>query len=267
MRTEAEQEPPSLWLTVTDMNGNVIRHIPANNNAGFNRVAWDLKYPSVVLRPEATGEEGIFPWEFGPSGPGVMPGKYTVKLSKKIDGKFTDLSSAQTFNLYVPGAEKMALDDRAALADFQMKVMKLQRAVTGAASAGRELGTRLQAIKRALAQTPADTTTLVNKADDLEARLRASMIDLIGDSISRQRQENTPPAILDRVDNIVGDERLSTSRPTQTHRDDYSIAAGDFGAVLAKLKGLSQETQQLEQQMEKVGAPWTPGRLPDWNEQ
>ena len=268
MRTEAEQEAPSVWLTISDANGNIIRHVPASNNAGFNRVAWDLKYPSVVLRPEpAPGEEGIFPWEFGPAGPGVMPGKYTVKLSKKIDGKFTDLSSPQTFNLYVPGGEKMALDDRVALADFQMKVMKLQRAVTGASSAGRELGNRLQAIKRALAQTPADTTALVSKADDLEARLRAAMIDLIGDSISRQRQENTPPAILDRVDNIVGDERLSTSRPTQTHRDDYAIAAGDFGAALAKLKSLSQETQQLEQQMEKVGAPWTPGRIPEWNEQ
>ena len=52
-------------------------------------------------------------------GPGVMPGNYTVKLSKKIDGKFTDLSAPETFTLYVPGADKMQLEDRAALAEFQ----------------------------------------------------------------------------------------------------------------------------------------------------
>ena len=69
LRQEAEQEAPSIWLTVSDANGNVIRRLPAPNNAGYNRVAWDLKYPAVSLRPEAAGEEGIFPWEFGPAGP------------------------------------------------------------------------------------------------------------------------------------------------------------------------------------------------------
>jgi photosystem II stability/assembly factor-like uncharacterized protein len=267
MRAEAEQEAPSVWLTVTDANGNVIRRIQGSNAPGINRIPWDLKYPAISLRPEAAGEEGIFPWEFGPAGPGVMPGKYTVKLSKKVDGKFTDLSSPQTFTLFVPGAEKMAVDDRTALAEFQMKAMKLQRAITGASSAGNELATRLRSIKRALAQTPADTNALTTRADGIETQLRAAMIDLIGDSVSRQRQENTPPAILDRIDNVVGDERLSTAKPTQTDRDDYAIAAADFGAVLGKLKSLTQQTQQLEADMEKVGAPWTPGRLPDWSEQ
>src|SRR4029077_10890761 len=161
LRKESEQEAPSIWLTVSDANGNVIRRLPAPNNPGFNRIAWDLKYPPVTLRPEAAGEEGVFPWEFGPAGPGVMPGNYTVKLSKKIDGKFSDLSSPQTFTLYVAGADKMQLDDRAALAEFQAKVMKLQRAVNGATAGGRELSERLHAIKRALAQTPADTAALI----------------------------------------------------------------------------------------------------------
>ena len=103
-----------------------------------------------------------------------MPGKYSVKLSKKIDGKFTDLSSPQAFTLYVPGAEKMALDDRAALSEFQSKVARLQRAVSGTSSAGNELETRVHAIKRALAQTPADTTALTGKADSIEQRLRST---------------------------------------------------------------------------------------------
>jgi hypothetical protein len=90
---------------------------------------------------------------------------------------------------------------------------------------------------------------------------------LNGDAVARQRQENDAPSINDRIGNIVGDERLSTAKPTQTDRDDYAIVAGDFGGVLAKLKSLSQQTQQLEQEMEKVGAPWTSGRLPDWNQQ
>jgi photosystem II stability/assembly factor-like uncharacterized protein len=267
LRKEAEQEAPSLWMTVTDSNGNIVRRLPAPNNAGFNRIAWDLKYPPVSLRPEQAGEEGIFPWEFGPAGPGVMPGQYTVKLSKKIDGKFTDLSAPQAFTLYVLGADKMQLDDRTALAEFQTKVMKLQRAVNGATGAGRELTERLHAIKRALAQTPADTSALVTKAEGIETQLREVEKALNGDAVARQRQENDAPSLNDRIGSIVGDERTSTAKPTQTDRDDYAIVASDFGGVLAKLKSLTQETQQLEQEMEKIGAPWTPGRLPDWSQQ
>jgi hypothetical protein len=89
-------------------------------------------------------------------------------------------------------------------------------------------------------------------------------IALRGDTVLRGRQENTPASINDRVNNIVGDERLSTARPTQTHRDDYAIASQDFAGELAKLKAIATDTAQLEQQMEKIGSPWTPGRLPDW---
>ena len=105
------------------------------------------------------------------------------------------------------------------------------------------------------------------KEEALYERGRLDGEKSLSEQLLRQRQENTPPAILDRVDQVVGDERLSTSRPTKTNRDDYTIAAADFGGVLARLRSLSQETQQLEQEMEKAGAPWTPGRIPEWSQQ
>jgi hypothetical protein len=264
LRNEAEAEAPSLWLTVTDATGNIIRRVPAANSSGMNRVAWNLRYPPAELGPESRDGDEIFPWDFGAVGPLVMPGKYSVKLSKKIDGKWADLSAPQAFNIYVNGWEKMAQDDRAALSEFQMKVARLDRAVSGAISALNEMNTKLKAIRRALRDTPSETTALINKADDLDKRLRQVTISLRGDTVLRARQENTPPSINDRVNNIVGDERLSTARPTQTHRDDYAIASQDFAGELAKLKAIATDTAQLEQQMEKIGAPWTPGRLPEW---
>jgi hypothetical protein len=160
----------------------------------------------------------------------------------------------------------MAQEDRAALSEFQAKVAKLDRAVSGAISGANELNTKLKAIRRALRETPADTIALISKADELDKGLRQVMIALRGDTVLRARQENTPASINDRVNNIVGDERMSTAKPTQTHRDDYTIAAQEFAGELAKLKALSSETAKLEQEMEKAGAPWTPGRLPEWSE-
>jgi chromosome segregation ATPase len=161
----------------------------------------------------------------------------------------------------------MTQDDRAALSEFQMKVARLNRAVSGAVSASNELNTKLKSIRRALHNTPADTTALISRTDDIEKRLRQVSMAMVGDNISRDRQENVGPSVNDRVNNILGDQRLSTARPTQTHRDDYSIASQDFVAELAKLKAIANDTAQLEQQIEKIGAPWTPGRLPEWSEQ
>ena len=45
----------------------------------------------------------------------------------------------------------------------------------------------------------------------------------------------------------------------------YEIAAKEFGPVLDKLRGVVDvDLKSLELSAEKAGAPWTPGRLPEW---
>ncbi len=56
----------------------------------------------------------------------------------------------------------------------------------------------------------------------------------------------------------------SSSAPTATHERNVEIASESFVEVLAGLRTLSGELESLESEMEGAGAPWTPGRLPDW---
>lgn len=263
IRAEADQEAPSLWLTIMDEQGNIVRRVAAKNEAGYNRSSWDLRFPPAELVDRGDREE-VFPWELGPVGPMVMPGRYTVRLAKKVDGHFSDLGTPVAFNVYVEGQEKMAADDRAALHAFQRKLTALDRAVGSALSYAGELNTKYARIRRALNETPADTTALSAKVDDLEKRLKTLLIGLRGDTLMRQRQEGTKPSINDRINNISGDQRFSTSRPSQTHLDAYNIAAEEFTTALATLKELAKQTQELEAAMERLGAPYTPGRLPEW---
>ncbi len=91
---------------------------------------------------------------------------------------------------------------------------------------------------------------------------------LRGDSAARQRNMNTPPSISERVGYIVGSQRMSTASPTQTQLNQYSAAAQEFGAVLAQLHQLIEvDLAKLEKQLEAAGAPWTPGRIPEWKDQ
>jgi hypothetical protein len=47
---------------------------------------------------------------------------------------------------------------------------------------------------------------------------------------------NTPPSINDRVGYVVGAQRMSISRPTQTQIAQYNAAAQDFEALLNQLR-------------------------------
>ena len=88
-----------------------------------------------------------------------------------------------------------------------------------------------------------------------------------GDTVLRHRQENTLVAINDRINQVEDEERFSTGRPTQTHIDSYNVAAQQFGEQLSKLRQLLEaDLKKLEDDMEKAGAPWTPGHVPEWSD-
>ena len=52
---------------------------------------------------------------------------------------------------------------------------------------------------------------------------------------------------------------------TGTSRQAYRAAGERFQSVLADLRGLIEEDlAALEDELERSGAPWTPGRVPRW---
>lgn len=264
LRQEAEAEAPSVWLTITDSTGALVRRIPASNSAGFSRTTWDLRYPPSQLPPERAEDN---PFNFGPQGRLVMPGQYSVRLSKKVNGQWTDLTGPQTFELYVDGSEKMSAADRSKLGAFQKKIASLDRAESGALDFANELKGKLKQMKRALVDTPADTTQQIAKLDQIDHSLDQLLISLRGDVAIERLNEQVPLSIGDRIDAIFENERLSTAAPTGTDESSYEVAAAEFANVLPQLKKLAQQTTELETEMERLGSPWTPGRIPEWQQQ
>ena len=100
------------------------------------------------------------------------------------------------------------------------------------------------------------------------ARLQTELDDILvalrGDQTREKRDVDTPPSISDRVNRIVGSQWTTTSAPTQTKRDAYEWAADAFADELARLNTFASDLGKFEAQLEAAGAPWTPGRLPEW---
>ena len=80
----------------------------------------------------------------------------------------------------------------------------------------------------------------------------------------RKHQAASPPSVRERIDDVVDDQLHVTSAPTQTQRDVLAETESRFTALHAQLRTLIEDVQALERRMEDAGAPWTPGRLPDW---
>jgi len=267
LRAEDEEEAPAIIVTVTDAEGRVVRRLTGPITAGMQRVNWDLRNPPASLPPPPNPEtEDIF--GDPPGGPLVMPGTYKVSVAKRVGGVMTPLGSAQEFRVVVAGQEGMSPADRAALVEFQQKAARLQRAVQGALEAANALKPRLALIKRALMDTPAVGDKLLDDAAALDRRTNEILRALRGDTALRARNINLPPAITERVGDIVGAQRTSTARPTQTQMNQYAAAAQEFEQTLAQLRQLIEgDLARLEKQMEAAGAPWTPGRIPEWKDQ
>jgi photosystem II stability/assembly factor-like uncharacterized protein len=254
LRAEAEEEPPTVILTVSDSAGRAIRLITGPVTQGVQRVTWDLREPPPkLIAPGAEVDEFREP----PAGPLVMPGTYQVAISKRVNGIASQLAPAQTFKVVVPGAGTIPIE----LSQFQEKAVKLQREVTGSLEAANLLKTNLVQIRRALLEAPAATEAMTQEAQAIERKLNEILIGLRGDTALRSRNENTPDSISERVDAIVSGQRMSTAKPTATQQEIYTEAAAEFRMEQAKLRTLLDvDVKKLERAMDQAGAPWTPGR-------
>ncbi|MEK9135563.1 MAG: glycosyl hydrolase, partial [Bacteroidota bacterium] len=151
------------------------------------------------------------------------------------------------------------------LVEFQRKVAESQRAVLGASRAVDDLKDRIGYMKKALQSTHATTEKLRSDLAALEVNANDIIRAMRGDRTLSSRNEPTPPSIVDRVNGIVDDQWQSSGAPTQTQIDAYNIVGEEFAPVLGKLRTLVQtDLKNIEMAMENSGAPWTPGRVPEW---
>jgi len=259
LRAEALDEEPTVILTVVDEAGQVVRRITGPAKAGMQRVAWDLRFPPT--EPVSLAPQELDPWDFVPVGPFAAPGTYRVSLALRAQGQTRPLGEPQTFQVSPLGMDAPSPELQA----FHQRVARLQRAVMGCGKLLEEAEHRLQHLDKALLDAPKVPADLENRRRLLAVRLAALKIELQGDSLMAKYQEAEVPAIEARMNRLVGGIWQVTTGPTATQRQAFDLAADAFGSFLPRLKTfLQQDLKSVEDALEAGGAPWTPGRIPEW---
>jgi len=263
MRLEDEEDKPYLLFTVKDASGAVVRRIKKGMSKGVNRVVWDFRYPSTTPT-RLGGADASSPWSDGPSGHLAMPGDYTVTMAQSHHGVVTEIAGPVSFkavrlnNLTLPAPDQQALDV------FQKKVANLQRVMTGTNRYRGELSTRVKHLEVALQSTPAASMSLSEKIHGLKVRLKEVDVNMNGNRSLSKREFETAPSTAGRIGTIVYNLWNNHAAPTKAMTDSYQVAGEELVPIQTELKAIATELTALEQELESAGAPWTPGRLPDW---
>src|SRR5207248_3249199 len=93
LRLEAEEEAPTVFLVVSDSEGNVVRTVFGPVTEGTHRVTWDLRDPAATLPPAGPVREADDDDDPRPRGAGPLaaPGKYSAALFKRYRGEVTQI--------------------------------------------------------------------------------------------------------------------------------------------------------------------------------
>jgi hypothetical protein len=76
----AENKEGKAKISVYDKDGKLVREMDGPGKAGVNRTNWDLRWNSPAVPTPEQLEAAAAGFDFGPRGPLVEPGKYTIKI-------------------------------------------------------------------------------------------------------------------------------------------------------------------------------------------
>ena len=254
---EEREDAPAIVFTVSDSNGNVVRHIEAEAKAGFNRAAWDLRYPVVdpwVPESERGGGFG------NPAGVLVAPGTYRVTMQERIDGELNDLGQQQSFEVVSvrePTLQGSSQQERVA---FSQQVDEMRRAVNGTLSAIDEIQAELGAIMESLENSTANLA-LYSRANRISQQLSVARDRLAGNQTQGRFSVDRSTPVTARLGHAAYNPNTTAYGPTETQQSSLAIARDVYAQVTDTLTQLVDvEYEALKDAIEEAGVPWTPGR-------
>lgn len=266
LKNEDREEEPLVMLTIRDAAGEVVRRLRGRSSSGIHRVAWDFRYPG--LGPSGRGE-----------GPMAVPGTYTVDLSVlrtknraeeedkgPENGTWETLVQPVAINCIPQGMAGLDPAQRAASLQFQRETAEVQRVLLAAYEVLQAAQQRVAEIKELAARSGRVPLELRDRARALELKMLDLQARFTGDPTKPKRSEPELPGLIERLQVVIGGHWSTSQSPTQTHRKQYQLVVEAIPELLDQVRqAVDGELPALEAELDKVAAPWTPGRkIPAW---
>ncbi len=185
-------------------------------------------------------------------------------MSMFHNGEQKELAGPVEFNTVVLNNRTLPpSSDKDALA-FYEKVTELYRVMTGTMKYRDELAEKTSYVQQALQSIDNATNDMKNEMQQIKQELDKIEFEFDG-TPAKASSEEVPPEnvpLSDRLNAIVWASWQSTSAPTSTQKNNYDILMEVFPPVLIELNNISTKIVAMEQELDKLKSPHTPGRVP-----
>ena len=246
-----------IWFTIKDQAGNIVRKIGGSSKKGFHRVAWDLRSPAtnpIELNPAPLGE-----WDSPPRGMLVVPGTYTVTMSKEVDGVATVLSDPKSFDV-VPlreGTLKGASPEEAS--KFWKSYQHLNSEGIAAGLKLKSLKNKTKALRKAIYQTINLPTTFSAEYEKINSEVMKIDKQIMGSPSKNEIGEKTKPLLSNRLFNLQLALGNSTYGPTETNKETMTIIEKELLQLNTDIKSVKEKIEEMAGAIFKAGGPMIEG--------
>lgn len=127
-----------------------------------------------------------------------------------------------------------------------------------------ELETKTSYIRQALQQSNDATVEMKNDARKIKEELD-DIVFLFEGTPAQASWEEVPPEQMpleNRLGAILWASWQSTSAPTATQKMNYEILMEAIPPILEQLSEIGTKLNKLDDELDKLKAPYTPGRVP-----
>ena len=223
-----------LKIEVLDQSGKVVSSIPSSKRRGLSRATWSMRLKAPRVPTAASAAFGAT------TGPRVLPGTYTVKMTKD--------KNVYTTQLVVTGDPRVkhTAEDRKAQFDLAMKLYDLLADMTFAVD--KINGVRL-GLEQRVEKLPAN--------DPLLARVRAaqSQIEELRKKIVATKEGGAitgEERLRENLADLYGNVNNYEGRPSQTQVDRAEAIARELADVVKSFDDwLAKELPGLNTELEK----------------
>ncbi|MEP7195527.1 MAG: glycosyl hydrolase [Saprospiraceae bacterium] len=264
LRNEDNQLDPFILFTIKDASGKIVRHLKAEANKGLQKISWDMRgpVPDPVTDRTPPAEDELF--SSNQQGHLLNPGRYTIRMSRYIDGILSEIGNEQSFQIKMLNNSSIPTPNFTENIDFYTKIDRLSKAVSAVNDLAGQMKNRINNINLAIMDVNEAPASMFERSNKLRLKLLENTIVLQGDPSLRSREFETKSTINDRIGTIQNSLYGTTSEIPGFYKESYEIASRQFSNVLKNLKDIDGSISNLEKELEMNKAPYTPGRWPEW---
>ena len=263
LNKEKQQEKPYLVFTIRNENNEIVRKIYKKASKGINRASWNLRYS--LPSPTSLSNNKFKPTKKQTSGVLALPGKYSVQLSMIFNGKQEKLTEPVYFNAKLLNNSTLPLTDNIKLKENYDKMFNVYNSIKSSELFLKELKTKINYIRQSINLSNKSNDLLLIKAKNISNNLDSLNFVFYGQK-AKASWEEIPPAIEPinvRLNEMIWASWESKGEITQTQINNLKILQSDIKKIISNLKLNNEKINNLNKELDKINAPYTPGRIPE----